>query len=63
MKRLIEFRLSGGGSMVVEVDDVTSPGQERAARLAHAATKAQETFEAAVSKIKPAAVWQSLVAV
>lgn len=56
MKRLIEFPLEGGGSIVVEVDEpVPEGGVERAARPSEISEKAEETFQAALDKIKPAA--------
>ncbi len=56
MKRLIEFPLEDGGSIVVE-SQVTEPagGMVRAGRPVEIVTKAGQTFEAALEKIKPAA--------
>ncbi len=60
MKRLIEFPLQDGGTMVVEVDEPEPPGGVvRAARPGDVAEKAKETFEDALDKIKPAA--QSII--
>lgn len=56
MKRLIEFPLEGGGSMVAEVEDhVTGGSTVRGATPVAVAEKAQQTFEESVEKIKPAA--------
>lgn len=56
MKRLIEFPLEDGGSIVVE-SHVMEPaeGMVRAGRPVEIATKASQTFEDAFEKIKPAA--------
>lgn len=60
MKRLIEFPLQGGGTMVVEVDEPEPPGGVvKAARPGEVAEKAKETLEEALDKIKPAA--QSII--
>ena len=56
MKRLIEFPLEEGGSIVVEVDEpVPEGGVVRAARPGEIAAKAGQTFEAALERIKPLA--------
>jgi len=56
MKRLIEFPLDGGGSIVVEVDEpMPDSGVVRAARPGEIAAKAAQTFEDALESIKPAA--------
>lgn len=56
MKRLIEFPLEDGGSIVVEVDEPEPEGGVvRAARPGEIAAKAGQTFEAALERIKPAA--------
>jgi hypothetical protein len=54
VKRLIEFELAEGGTVVVEVDDEET-GLERAARPGEIAEKAGQTFESALDRIKPAA--------
>jgi len=57
MKRLIEFPLDGGGSMWVEVDEPEGAGGTvRAGRgiLPELPEKSLQTFEQAVSKIRPA---------
>ena len=56
MKRLIEFPLEEGGSIVVEVDEpAPEGGVVRAARPGEVAEKARETFDAALERIKPVA--------
>lgn len=56
MKRLIEFPLEGGGSIVVEVDEpAPEGGVVRVARPGEIAATAGQTFEAALERIKPAA--------
>jgi Trypsin-co-occurring domain 1 len=54
VKRLVEFPLEGGGAVVVEADEPSS-GSVRAARLGEIAERAEQTFEAALETIKPAA--------
>ena len=56
MKRLIEFPLQAGGSVIVEVDEpAPEGGVTRAARPGEIAARASQTFEAALERIKPAA--------
>ncbi len=56
MKRLIEFPLQDGGSLIVEVDEpVPEGGVVKVARPGEVAAKARETLEEALDKIKPAA--------
>jgi hypothetical protein len=56
MKQLIEFPLEEGGSIVVEVDvPEQEGGSVHAARPGEIAAKAEQTFEAALERIKPAA--------
>ncbi len=62
MKRLVEFPLQEGGTLLVEVDEpkryaetITRGGVVKAARPGEVADKAQDTFEDALDKIKPAA--------
>jgi hypothetical protein len=56
VKRLIEFPLEEGGSIVVEVDEpAPEGGVVRAARPGEIAAKAGQTFEAALERIKPVA--------
>lgn len=55
MKRLIEFPLEAGGSIVVEVDEPEPEGGVvRVARPGEVAEQARETFEAALERLKPA---------
>jgi hypothetical protein len=56
MKRLIEFPLRDGSSMLVEVEDpVAGVGTVRGAHPVEIAEKAKQTFEASLEKLKPAA--------
>jgi hypothetical protein len=56
VKRLIEFPLEDGGSIVVEVDEPEPEGGVvRAARPGEIAAKAGQTFETALDRIRPAA--------
>jgi hypothetical protein len=61
VKRLVEFPLQEGGTLLVEVDEpegyaeTTTRGVVKAARPVEIADKAQVTFEDALDKIKPAA--------
>jgi NTP-dependent ternary system trypsin peptidase co-occuring protein len=56
VKRLVEFAQEDGTSMVVEIDEpAPEGGVVRAARPGEIAEKASQTFEAALSKIKPMA--------
>lgn len=60
MKRLIEFPLKDGGTMIVEVDEPESAGGVvKASRPGEVAEKATQTLEEALDKIKPAA--QSII--
>jgi hypothetical protein len=58
MKRLVEFPLEEGGSIVVEVDEPESEGTIRAAR-GDTIIKAKETLEEALNNVLP--VTKSLV--
>jgi len=60
MKRLIEFPIQSGGSLLVEVDEPMPEGVVRAARPGEVIARAKETLEEALDKIKPAA--QSIIA-
>lgn len=61
MKRLIEFPLEGGGSVVVEVDEPEAEGGVvRAARPGEVSERAQLSFEEALGKLRPAA--ESIIA-
>jgi hypothetical protein len=56
VKRLVEFPQEDGTSLVVEVDEPAPEGGiVRAARPGEIAEKASQTFEAALSRIKPMA--------
>ena len=62
MKRLVEFPLQEGGTLLVEVDapegyaeTTTRGGVVKAARPGEVADKARDTSEDALDKIKPAA--------
>ena len=56
VKRLVEFLQEDGTSLVIEVDDPAPDGGViRAARPGEVAEKASQTFQAALSKIKPMA--------
>ncbi len=61
MKRLIEFPLQDGGSVIVEVDEPLPEGVVKAAtKPGEVVDKAKETLEDALDKIQPAA--QSIIA-
>ena len=56
MRRLVEFPLDGGGSVLVEVEDVASTGPvTRGLRDQRVAETAQQSFEQAISRVQPAA--------
>ncbi|MFQ6102584.1 MAG: CU044_2847 family protein [Anaerolineae bacterium] len=55
MKRLVEFPLEDGGSILVEVEEAERPGMVPAAAAKGVPEKAQQTFEAALEKVRPAA--------
>ena len=56
MKRLIEFPLEDGTSMLVEVDEPEQEGLERVSRGDPGVIeRAQQTFEKSLEKVKPAA--------
>jgi hypothetical protein len=57
MKRIIEFPLEDGNSILVEVEEAEGPGMVPAGRRGEkgAPERAQQTFEDAVEKIRPAA--------
>ena len=54
MKRLVEFPLDDGGSILVQVDEPESGGTVRAGRE-DTIEKAKETFEDALNRVLPAA--------
>lgn len=56
MKRLVEFPLEGGGFVMAEVDSAEAAGGTvRGLHAADVAVKAQQTFEAAMERVKPTA--------
>lgn len=56
MRRLVEFPLDGGGSVLVEVDDVAPGGPvTRGLRDQRVTETAQQSFEQAISRVQPAA--------
>jgi hypothetical protein len=54
MKRIVEFPLESGGSILIEVDDPT-PSDTRIGLGNKVAKKAQQTFESALETVKPVA--------
>ena len=55
MKRLIQFKMEDGSAIIVEVDEPKTGGTTRASRRpGEIAEAAKETFEQALSKIRPA---------
>ena len=56
MKRLVEFPLEDGSTILVEVDEPEGPGGAvQVRRDSKTVEKAKQTFEAALDKIKPTA--------
>jgi hypothetical protein len=55
MKRIVEFPLDGGGSVLVEVDEPEHGGTVRAARPGEVAEMAEKSFQQALGTIGPAA--------
>jgi hypothetical protein len=56
MRRLVEFPLDEGGSVLVEVDDVAPDGPvTRGLRDQRVTEAAQHSFEQAISRVQPAA--------
>jgi hypothetical protein len=56
MKRLVEFPLADGGSLLVEIDELdTQRGTGPVSRLDDKIKQASLTFEEALSKVRPAA--------
>lgn len=55
MKRLIEFPLEDGTSMLVEVDEPEQGGLVKASRPGEIIAKAQQTLEKSLEKVQPAA--------
>lgn len=60
MKRLIAFPLQDDGTIMVEMDEEARGGVTRGGRPSEVTERAQQTFEAALAKIKPVAT--SLIA-
>ena len=54
MKRLVEFSLEGGGTVLVEVDALEEPGPIPAAR-GEVVQRAHKTFEEALEVVRPMA--------
>lgn len=54
MKRIVEFPLENGDSILVEVDK-QAPTDDRISLGDEVAQKAQQTFESALEKVKPVA--------
>jgi len=54
MKRLVEFPLEGGGSVLVEVESTSADQLIPASLPGDVATKVAITFESALDKIRPA---------
>ncbi|GET43307.1 CU044_2847 family protein [Microseira wollei] len=54
MKRIVEFPLESGGSILIEVDDPAST-DSRIGLGNKVAKNAQQTFESALEKVKPLA--------
>ena len=55
VKRMIEFPMEDGTTLVVEVEEPIPEGVVRAARPGEIAERAGQTFEAALEKVKPMA--------
>lgn len=56
MKRVVEFTLEDGGTILVEVDEPELPGGPvRASRVGDLPEKARLTFEEAVNRVRPGA--------
>jgi hypothetical protein len=53
MKRLIEFPLESGGTIVVETDEPVAGGVGRAGRDGEIAEKAANTFESTLDRLQP----------
>lgn len=56
MKRLVEYPLEDGSSVIVEVSEADVEGVARAGRAGEVIEKATQTFESALKKVKPAAL-------
>lgn len=55
MKRLVEFPLEDGTTMLVEIDELEQGGLVKASRSDDVITKAHQTLEKSLEKVKPAA--------
>jgi len=55
MKRLIEFPAEDGSIILMEVDEPEGEGMVRVTRPGEIAERANQTFESALERIKPAA--------
>jgi hypothetical protein len=55
MKRLIEFPLEDGTTMLVEIDEPEQGGLVKASRTGEVIVKAQQTLEKALENVQPAA--------
>src|SRR5258707_15831798 len=54
-KHFVEFKMEDGGTIIVEMDEPETGGTTRASRRpGEIAEEAKETFEQALSKIRPA---------
>lgn len=54
MKRIVEFPLDGGGSILVETDE-SAPTDSRISIDSQVSQAAQQSFESALEKVKPVA--------
>jgi hypothetical protein len=55
MRRLVEFPLEDGTSMIVEIEEPDQGGLVKASRVDDVIVKAQQTLEKSLEKVKPAA--------
>ena len=55
MKRLVEFPLEDGTSMLVEIEEPDQSGLVKASRSDDVVAKAHQTLEKSLEKVKPAA--------
>jgi hypothetical protein len=55
MRRLVEFPLQDGGGVLIEVDDAAGGPVTRGWGERRVTDQAQQTFEAAIAKVEPAA--------
>jgi hypothetical protein len=55
MKRLVEFPLEDGTTMLVEIEEPDQGGLVKASRTSDAIAKAQQTLEKSLEKVQPAA--------